>query len=93
MEEHVRVAVLEDCVGMIKRGMAIEDALDVIIKRYDEKLELLVNIICDVYAVDTKDIGRRGRSQIKIFFVATELWGNSEFFFCFKSGIIGYGIG
>jgi hypothetical protein len=42
--------------------MAIEDALDVIIKRYDEKLELLVNIICDVYAVDTKDIGRRGRS-------------------------------
>jgi hypothetical protein len=62
MEEQVRVAVLEDCVGMIKRGMAIEDALDVIIKRYDEKLELLVNILCDVYAVDTKDIGRRGRS-------------------------------
>lgn len=59
MEEQVRVAVLEDCARMIKRGMAIEDALDVIIKRYDEKLELLVNILCDVYAVDTKDIGRR----------------------------------
>jgi hypothetical protein len=42
MEEQVRVAVLEDCVGMIKRGMAIEDALDVIIKRYDEQLFIIL---------------------------------------------------
>tara|TARA_B100000941_G_C28484716_1_gene544283 strand:- start:859 stop:1074 length:216 start_codon:yes stop_codon:yes gene_type:complete len=60
MEKEVRVQCLELIVSHLKKGADPNEVLDHLVKRFsDEPVELLVNIICDVYSISAKEFPRR----------------------------------